>query len=306
MEIEIPDVIRRRAQQRGPAGEAWLTSLPDLMDDLASDWELALDEVLTGGTEGLVVAARTVDHGAFILKLSFPGADPSQGEMRTLVAADGQGYARLYRHDQTRGALLLERLGPQLHELGLPLDRQLQAICATLQAAWRSLPDPGGFIDGARKALDLAAYIEALWRELDRPCPERTIETALAFAEARRRAFDPERAVLAHGDAHAWNTLLVPGEGPERFKFVDPDGLFIEPAYDLAIPMREWSQPLLAGDPLALGRARCHRLAELTGLDPAPIWQWGLIERVSTGLACLQLGLDGGEMLAVANAWAAG
>ncbi len=300
----IPDIVRRRALRRGPAGEAWLASLSDLLRDLAGEWGLALGEVLTGGTEGLVVAVQTEDHGAAILKLSFPGADPSRGEMRTLLAGGGRGYARLYRHDEPRGALLLERLGPQLHELGWPLDAQLQAICATLQEAWRALPDPGGFIDGARKAQDLATYIETLWRELDRPCPERTIKTALAFAETRRHAFDPERAVLAHGDAHAWNTLLVPGDGPERFKFVDPDGLFIEPAYDLAIPMREWSQSLLAGDQLALGQARCRRLAELTGLDPEPIWQWGLIERVSTGLACLQLGLDGGEMLAVANAWA--
>ena len=110
---------------------------------------------------------------------------------------------------------------------------------------------------------------------------------------------------LALGDAHPWNTLLVPGALPGRFKFIDPDGLFVERAYDLAIPMREWSTELLAGDPLLLGVQRCRRLAELTGVDPAPIWQWGFIERTSTGLLCLKVGLEGGhELLTVAERWA--
>jgi streptomycin 6-kinase len=76
----------------------------------------------------------------------------------------------------------------------------------------------------------------------------------------------------------------------------------IEPAYDLAIPMREWSEELLAGDPYQLAVARCQRLAMLTGVDEEPVWQWGFIERVSTALLCLKVGLEGGrEMLTVAE-----
>lgn len=113
--------------------------------------------------------------------------------------------------------------------------------------------------------------------------------------------------MLAHGDAHPWNTLLVPNDAPRRFKFVDPDGLFIERAYDLAIMMREWTSELCAGDPLVLGSRRCRRIAELTGVDPEPIWQWGFIECTSTGLLCLKIGYEGAhQMLAVADAWASG
>jgi streptomycin 6-kinase len=69
--------------------------------------------------------------------------------------------------------------------------------------------------------------------------------------------------------------------------------------------MREWGAELLAGDPLALGRRRCDRLARLTGVAPEPIWHWGLIERVSSGLLLLQLGLErsGRQFLNVADAW---
>ncbi|HEY6739760.1 MAG TPA: hypothetical protein VI076_13025 [Actinopolymorphaceae bacterium] len=48
------------------------------------------------------------------------------------------------------------------------------------------------------------------------------------------------------------NALRVPGapaaRQPHEYRFIDPDGLFAERAYDLAIPMREWSRELLAGD----------------------------------------------------------
>jgi streptomycin 6-kinase len=75
--------------------------------------------------------------------------------------------------------------------------------------------------------------------------------------------------------------------------------------YDLAIPMREWSEELLAGDAARLGRERCAHLGRLTGVDPRPIWEWGFVERVSTGLFVTQVGADrmGREMLDVAEAW---
>ena len=129
---------------------------------------------------------------------------------------------------------------------------------ALLLEAWAPAPNGVFFQTGAEKAKSLAGFIEATWRELGEPCSERTIDTALRFAAICSRAFDPATAILAHGDAHAWNTLLVPDDGPRRFKFVDPDGLLIERAYDLGIPMREVGAELLAADPASLGQQRCR------------------------------------------------
>jgi streptomycin 6-kinase len=302
MILDIPDVVRRRALAQGAAGEAWLAALPDLLADLARAWDFSPGEILTGGTEGLVVAATLADSRRAVLKLGPPGAGLGEGELSVLLAAEGRGYAALYRHDRAREALLMERLGPQLAQSGLPTDAQIEIICGTLAEAWRPPPPGAGLMNGAEKADSLARFIETLWEELDRPCPERTVQRALDHAAARRAAFDPDQAVLAHGDAHAWNTLAAPGGG---YRFVDPDGLIVEPAYDLAIPMREWSADLLAGDPLELGRRRCRRLAELTGTDAEAIWQWGLMERVATGLISLKFELEGArDMLKVADAWA--
>ncbi len=46
-----------------------------------------------------------------------------------------------------------------------------------------------------------------------------------------------------------------------------------------------------------------RRLARHTGLDATAIWEWGVVERVSTGLWCTQIGLQptGRQMLAAAD-----
>jgi streptomycin 6-kinase len=101
--------------------------------------------------------------------------------------------------------------------------------------------------------------------------------------------------VLAHGDAQSFNTLLV-DDG--SFRLVDPDGLFAEREYDVAVQLREWDD-----EP---GQDRAAFIAGLTGLDERAIWQWAFVERVSTGLFCLESGMlePGRGMLRVAEEWA--
>lgn len=305
--FEIPEPVRLKALANGAAGEAWLAGLPGVVEGLASEWGLGLGRVLTGGTDALVAEVELADGQEAVLKVAGPGRDPTVRELDALLAARGRGYAEVYRHDRARGAILLERLGAPLATLGWSAEAEMTAICATLNVAWAQAAEPAGFTTGAEKAQSLATFILERWEALGRPCSERLVSRALAAAEVRRRAFDPAKAVLGHGDAHAWNTLKVPGGGAHRFKFIDPDGLFIEKAYDLGVLMREWTPELLAGDPVALGRARRDRMAALTGADPDAIWQWGLLECTSSGLLCLQVGLEGGrEMLEVADAWAKG
>jgi streptomycin 6-kinase len=95
-----------------------------------------------------------------------------------------------------------------------------------------------------------------------------------------------------HGDVHQWNAL----EAGAGFKLVDPDGLLAEPEYDLGIIMRE--DPLDGDLP-----ERARRLARQTGLDVQAIWEWGVVERVSTGLLGTQVGLQpvARQMLAAAE-----
>jgi streptomycin 6-kinase len=48
---------------------------------------------------------------------------------------------------------------------------------------------------------------------------------------------------------------------------------------------------------------RARRLAALTSLDATAIWEWGVVERLSTGLLCMQVELQpvGHDMLKAAE-----
>ena len=287
-------MVRNKALAAGAA--RWLDELPGLIASLERDWRIAVGRPFPDATEAFVAEARPRS----VLKLMIPRVgDHARNEITVLRLAGGDGCACLLRADADRGALLLERLGRPLERLGLPLARRHEILCATATRVWR--PAPGcGLPTGADKGRWLAGFIVASWYELDRPCSERAVEHARACAARRVAAHDDERAVLVHGDVHQWNVLEAPGGlKPGGFKLVDPDGLLAEAEYDMGVVMREDPVELRHGDP----RERARWLARRCGLDATAIWEWGVAERVSTGLLGTRIGLQpvAREMLATAD-----
>ena len=288
--IQLPEVVRRKAYAVG--AERWLDDLPSLVAALEDEWEIAVGDAYPDSTEGFVAKATCADGAPAVLKLIVPRSrDAAAREIASLRLTDGEGCPRLLRDDAGRGALLVERLGRSLYELALPIRERHEILCRTAARVWR--PAQGSdFPTGAEKARWLADFITSTWEELDRPCSERAVEYALECASRRAEAHSDERAVLVHGDAHQWNAL----EAPDGFKLIDPDGLLAEAEYDLGIIMRE--DPL-EGDP----RERAGWLATRMGLDERAVWEWGVVERVSTGLLGTNVGLQpvARQMLAVAD-----
>jgi streptomycin 6-kinase len=280
--VRLPDVVRNKA--RGVGAEWWLDELPELVRDLEREWSVTVGRTYEDATEAFVAEATLAEGTPAVLKVLVPrGRDVARNEITVLRLAGGEGCVRLLRDDERRGALLLERLGPSMRDLGLPFEQRLDLLCDTAARLWR--PAAGtGLPTGAEKGRWLVHCVTTLWDELDRPCSERAVDHAVACAERRIAAHDGERAVLVHGDVHQWNALRS-GAG---FKLVDPDGLHAEAEYDLGILMREDPVELLEGD--LVDRAR--HLAARTGLDAAAIWEWGVVERVSTGLLGTKVGLQ--------------
>ncbi|MFC7620367.1 aminoglycoside phosphotransferase family protein [Microlunatus sp. GCM10028923] len=290
----VPDRVRARAQALGRPGTDWLDALPGVLAELSRNWSLRLGEQLAGGSTSLVLRARTAEGRSVVLKLSQPDLDLTD-QAATLERAAGRGYVRLLASDLDRNALLLDGLGPSLEDLHASPEQTMTILCDTLAEAWR-VPRAAG--PSARpvpdKATALAEAIEESWPLLGRPCPRRVIDRALEYAERRSAAFDLERSVVAHGDPHPGNALRVltprPDGSPE-FVFVDPDGFLDDRAYDLGVVLRDWRHQLIAADdPVGLARGYCRLLADRTGVDAEAIWEWGYLERVSTGLYALRHG----------------
>jgi streptomycin 6-kinase len=290
---DIPAVVRSKALAAGAT--QWIHDLPDLVASLEQDWSIIVGRPYRDSTEAFVAQASLADGAPAVLKLLVPRADEvARNEVTALRLANGEGCVRLLREDTARDALLLERLGRSLHDLALPIAQRHEVLCSAAARVWRRAPGCG-LPTGAEKGRWLADFITVTWEELGRPCSERTVGHALACAARRIAAHDDERAVLVHGDVHQWNVL----ESGDGFKLVDPDGLLAEAEYDMGILMREDPRELLDGD--AHDRARW--LAWRCGLDVTAIWEWGIVERVSTGLLCTKVELQpaGREMLAVAD-----
>ncbi len=291
--VTVHPVLRSKAEAAGAAG--WIADLPGIIAGLEQDWSITVGRPYDSSTEAFVAEATLADGTPVVLKLMIPRpGDHARREITVLELTAGEGCVRLLRADADRGALLLERLGRSLDQLGLPIGARHEILCAAAELLWR--PAPGsGLPTGADQGRWLAGYITATWAELGRPCSERAVEHALACAQRRVAAHDDERAVLVHGDVHQWNALAVAG----GFKLVDPDGLLAEAEYDLGVLMREDPVELLHSDP----RDRSRWLARRCGRDARAIWEWGVVERVSTGLLCTGIGLQpvGRQMLAAAD-----
>lgn len=290
---KIPRLVRQKALRLGRRGEQWLASLPDLVADLERAWAITVGEPLAGGTASYVARARTAAGAESVLKIAIPEYGFAD-QARTLANAQGRGYVRLLACDFEREAVLLEALGPSLAELALPPERTLTILCQMLRQAWQAQRPVGLTATPAdEKAGRLARSVSAMWERLGRPCSERVITQALRYAERRAAAFDIERCVVVHGDPHPGNALraLTPRAGAEAgFVFVDPDGFLADPAYDLGVVLRDWCEQLLAGDAIALARQYCGLLSAETAIEEAAIWEWGFLERVSTGLYILEVG----------------
>jgi streptomycin 6-kinase len=276
----VPDLLRRHAVAVG--AEAWLEELPARIGLLERRWAVRVGRPLAGATAAYVAEATTTDGTPVVVKLLLPGAEPMH-EITALRLAEGRGCVSLLNDAPELGALLLERLGPSLFELAVPVARRHEILCDTAARVWRRAPG-AALPTGAERARKLSAFVSSAWERLDRPCTERAIDHALACARRREAAHDRERAVLVHGDVHQLNTLWANSE----FKLIDPDGLLAEPECDLGTVMRGDPVELLQGDP----RERARRLAARAGLDATAIWEWGVVERVASGLHCAEIDLQ--------------
>lgn len=292
----------------GERGKQWLGSLGEVTQFFERKWKMHMGKNLIGGTESFVAEVTTEDGVDAILKLMMPPVEGNtvfEQEIEALTIANGIGYARLLNYDMNHRAVLLERLGSPLKDTEYPIKAQIEIICNTLKKSWGNPLLQDCNLQSSNEIINcFSNFIPNLWAELKSPCSRKLIDKALAFLQSRLLNSSLEKSVLIHGDAHNGNILQDLSQSQPSFKFVDPDGLVAEPAYDLGVLMREWLDDLTI-NPLENGRKRCLFLSEITDVDIQAIWEWGLIQAVSTGLFLIKNGQkeSGLQMLKVAEAW---
>lgn len=296
MTLTLDPAAEMRARSMGAEGIAWLDSLPGLVEELTREWRLQLGPSLLGGTASWAGLVRLADGTGAVLKVAIPQGHFGR-RVGALVRAGGRGYVRVLRHDVERYGVLMEELGPIPDPAVSGHVPLLRLGARVLREAWQVSrdPDEAETPDTDPKVAVLPPLIDAELARITEPVPGEVVARARALLDRRGDAWDPNRAVVVHGDGHIANMLPVmrPRVGAvEGYVFVDPDAFLGDPAYDLGVLVRDWSPVLAASaDASAEMRGWCRVLADETGVDEQAIWEWGYIERVSSGLHIMGLGM---------------
>src|SRR3954467_1314749 len=131
---------------RSPQRDAWLDSLPRLVDEFARRWSLEVGPPFQpGGRCAWVAPARDRAGRDLVLKLGWRH-DEALHEAYGLRAWDGNGAVRVHGHatDGATSVLLLERCRPGtgLGEV-LPEAEQDRIVAALLTRLWQAPADTG-------------------------------------------------------------------------------------------------------------------------------------------------------------------
>ena len=214
---------KRVIDEFGDRGEKWLSSLPDLLSDLASAWHLTLAHPVGGLNVNYVCYCTTADDIECVLKVGVPHFDLTT-EIEALEHYDGRGVVRALRTDPERHALLLERIRParRLHELGD--NREESRIAArVIQDLVRPAPEAHNLPDMVEK---IEGKLARARRQLE-DCPDFPAEwIGLAEEAVRACRSSAEPHSLLHGDLHHGNILYDARRG---WIGIDPKG-FVGPA----------------------------------------------------------------------------
>ncbi|WP_309238362.1 aminoglycoside phosphotransferase family protein [Actinoplanes aureus] len=263
---------------RSPQRDAWLATLPRLVDEFADRWSLAIGPPFQPGGQCAWVAPASDGAGReLVLKVAWRH-DEALHEAEGLRAWDGDGTVRLYDHatDDTTSVLLLERCRPgtALGEV-LPEVQQDPIVAGVLRRLWRAQGDPAQF----RPLQVMCDAWATEFQERLADTPGR-LDPGLARAGIRLLRTLPataDRRVLLCTDLHAGNILAA---DREPWLAIDPKPYLGDPTYDAVQHLLNCQQRLMA-DPAGLA----SRMADLLELDAGRLTQW-LFAR------CVQESLD--------------
>ncbi|GAA3153053.1 aminoglycoside phosphotransferase family protein [Streptomyces rameus] len=298
MAFEPPPRLVRALGETAPAGDDWLAQLPTAAERAVARRELTVERVqVPGGRGSLVVLVRRPDGTPAVLKLAPPRARP-ESERAALAHWAGLGAVQLLEGGADDGALLLERLHPDVSVRSLPEAKALLEAAGTLRRLWVTPPAGHAFETVAERTGRQASAMRA--SAGTDPDTASLVDPALAARE--ELLAEPPEQLLLHGTFRQSKVLAG-----ERMPWlaVGPDPVVGESAFDLARLVRDRVEDLIAtpSGP-ATTRRRIKRLAESLEVDQERLRGWTLFRAVESGVRALRVGRPkDGELLLEFAGW---
>ncbi len=257
----------------GADGKKWLQELPGQVETLAARWELTIDPPFPGLSYNYAAPGLDQQGRPIVLKIGFPREELTR-EIAALRIYAGRGICSLTAADESRGAMVLERLTPG-HLLTTETDDDAATRIAAdiMRQLWRPLSPAEK--QPFRHVREWAADLENIFEKFEGgtgPFPSDLIHDALDLLEDLLATSGPE--VLLHGDLHHFN-ILNGQDG--RWVAIDPKGMIGEAAFE-AYALLKNPLPAIYDVP-DLKRVLARRLdilAETLALDRTRLRDWGI------------------------------
>ncbi|MCD4752386.1 MAG: aminoglycoside phosphotransferase family protein [Anaerolineaceae bacterium] len=225
--MQIPQSFQEKIiHSFGEKGRNWLSQLPQFFDECVEKWKLTDLQTSTDLSYNYVCFGEHPEYGKVALKIGVPHLD-LYSEMEAITLFEGKGLCRCYAVDESRGAMLIERILPggdlrqiqnpqQRFEIAASLYRQIKVT----PPADCELPEYDSLISNAiqrsKKISDVPSQIQ-VWLD--------EIHTLYQSLEARL-----ESNVVLHCDLHHMNIL----RDGSSWRAIDPKGFVglraVEPA----------------------------------------------------------------------------
>ncbi|MFD9096081.1 aminoglycoside phosphotransferase family protein [Streptomyces collinus] len=301
MVFEPPQRLVRALGETAPAGDDWLARLPGTAERAVARRELTVERVqVPGGRSSLVALVRRADGTPAVLKLAPARARP-ESERAALAHWAGLGAVQLLESDEedtADGALLLERLHPDVSVRSLPEAKALLEAAGTLRRLWVEPPGHHTFETVTERTGRQAEAMRA--GALAEPEAAPLVEAALT-ARADLLAAPPDHRLL-HGTFRQ-SKVLAGDRMP--WLAVGPDPVVGESAFDLARLVRDRVEDLIAAPSgPSTTRRRIKRLAESLEVDQDRLRGWTLFRAVESGVRAFRVGRPkDGELLLEFAGW---
>ncbi|MEV7793772.1 aminoglycoside phosphotransferase family protein [Streptomyces sp. NPDC087512] len=286
MAFEPPRRLVKALGETAPDGDDWLEELPRTARRAVALCGATVERVqVPGGRSSLVVLVHTADGTPAVLKLAPPRARPGS-ERAALAHWGGRGAVQLLGGDLPEGALLLERLHPDVSVRSLPESKALLEAAGTLRRLWVEPPAGHAFETVAERTGRQAEAMRAVAEAEPEVAP--LVDAALAAREDLLAA--PPEPRLLHGTFRQ-SKVLAGDRMP--WLAVGPDPVVGESAFDLARLVRDRVEDLIAQPSGAsTTRRRVKRLAESLEVDQERLRGWTLFRAVESGVRAHRVGRE--------------
>ncbi|MGI8746327.1 MAG: aminoglycoside phosphotransferase family protein [Bryobacteraceae bacterium] len=260
----IPDQLIANCRKT-PEREAWLDSLPVMLEELTGRWSLRTGPPFDHAnvTCSWVASVVRADETSAVLKLGMPHMEGAH-EIQGLRFWNGNPTVQLLEADDDLGAMLLERCQPGYMLRSEPEYKQDVVIATLLKRLWRRTAPPNGL----HRFRHLSDMLE-VWRhetlaQVQHWPDAGLVSEGLRVLQALAKPL-PTDTLLAT-DLHAGNVLR---SERDPWLVIDPKPFIGDAPYDLVQHLHNCETRLHA-DPIGVVK----RLADLAEVDMERLQLW--------------------------------